>query len=265
MGVFPGESVESLRGRYYFIIDNVADLDREWPAILGARPDFIKAFLFHSEEYTQRRDIDVPRGYKALNPELAPEIVRRAHAAGLRVVFHAHTAEDLHVALEAGADQIAHVPGLADPQPLREDDLALAARRRTPMHTTISAISRVPTADENAARRRRELIVETLGLAQRLGVNLVVGSDAEGATSRIEVAELRRLGIFSNVELLAMWGERCAQAVFPQRKVGRLAEDYEASFLVLQGDPLADFDNTGRISRAMKDGHWLKPSTTPLR
>jgi imidazolonepropionase-like amidohydrolase len=54
-----------------------------------------------------------------------------------------------------------------------------------------------------------------------------------------------------------MWGERCAKAVFPKRKVGRLDDGYEASFLVLRGDPLADFDNTGRIVRAMKDGRWL--------
>lgn len=257
-GWFPGETLESLRNRRYFIIDDAAALEREWPVITGQRPDFIKAFLEHSEEYEQRRDVDIPLGLKGLNPALAPEIVRRAHAAGLRAMFHVDSAADFHVALAAGADQILHFPGLLDGEPVPEADMALAAQRRIPVHTTVALLRKFPVVDQAAGQRRSAAVKANLQLARRLGVNLVAGSDAAEATSRLEIDELRKLGIFPNAELLAMWGERCAQAVFPARKVGRLEAGYEASFLVLQGDPLADFDNTRRISRAMKDGRWLQ-------
>lgn len=256
-GWFPGETLESLRNRRYFIIDDAADLDREWPVILGQRPDFIKAFLLHSEEYEQRRDVEVPRGRKGLNPALAPEIVRRAHAAGLRAMFHVHTVADFRVALDAGADQILHFPGLLEEVLVPEADMAAATRRGIPIHTTIAVLARVPAADQAADQRRRAALAANLQLARRLGVNLVAGSDVVEATSRVEIDALRETGIFSNAELLAMWGERCAKAVFPQRRVGRLDDGYEASFLVLWGDPLADFGNTRRIVRAMKDGRWL--------
>jgi hypothetical protein len=257
-GWFPGETLESLRNRRYFIIDNTSDLEREWPVIIGQRPDFIKAFLEHSDEYETRRNMDIPRGLKGLNPALAPEIVHRAHAAGLRAMFHVDTVEDFHIALMAGADQIAHFPGLIDGLAVPEDDMTLAARRGIPVHTTIALLRNFPVADQAADQRRRATLKKNLQLAQRLGVNLVVGSDSPSATSRLEIDDLRKLDTFSNAELLAMWGGRCARAVFPMRKVGKLEDGYEASFLVLQGDPLADFDNTGRIVRAMKDGRWLQ-------
>ena len=34
-----------------------------------------------------------------------------------------------------------------------------------------------------------------------------------------------------------MWSEATPQAIFPQRKVGKLEEGHEANFLVLDGDP----------------------------
>jgi imidazolonepropionase-like amidohydrolase len=259
-GWFPGETLESLRNRRYFIIDDRADLERQWPIIIGQRPDFIKAFLEHSDEYEKRRHADIPRGLKGLNPALAPEIVRRAHAAGLLAMFHVDTAADFHVALKAGADQILHFPGLIDGQRVPEGDMALAARRNVPVHTTIALLRRFPVVDQEADSRRRTALKENLQLARRLGVDLIAGSDIVEATSRVEIDELRKVGIFSNSELLGMWGERCTRAVFPKRKVGRLEDGYEASFLVLQGDPLADFDNTSRIVRAMKDGSWMPQS-----
>lgn len=41
--------------------------------------------------------------------------------------------------------------------------------------------------------------------------------------------------------------------VFAQRKVGRLEEGYEASFLVLKGNPLEDFTYTRQIQSRFKD------------
>jgi imidazolonepropionase-like amidohydrolase len=54
-----------------------------------------------------------------------------------------------------------------------------------------------------------------------------------------------------------MWCETTAAAIFPQRKIGHLKEGYEASFLVLSGDPLADFTNVQKIELRIKQGELL--------
>jgi imidazolonepropionase-like amidohydrolase len=42
--------------------------------------------------------------------------------------------------------------------------------------------------------------------------------------------------------------------VFPERKLGRLDPGYEASFVALDGNPLADWSSLGRICYRFKDG-----------
>jgi imidazolonepropionase-like amidohydrolase len=51
-----------------------------------------------------------------------------------------------------------------------------------------------------------------------------------------------------------MWTENGARTTFPGRKIGALREGYEASFLVLAGNPLSDLANVRRIVLAVKDG-----------
>jgi hypothetical protein len=51
-----------------------------------------------------------------------------------------------------------------------------------------------------------------------------------------------------------MWSVTTPRAILPDRRIGRLREGYEASFLVPGGDPLADFGNTRRIVRRVKQG-----------
>jgi imidazolonepropionase-like amidohydrolase len=55
-----------------------------------------------------------------------------------------------------------------------------------------------------------------------------------------------------------MWTTNGARAVFPGRRIGALREGYEASFLVLEGNPLANFDAVTRIRLRFKDGRPLR-------
>jgi imidazolonepropionase-like amidohydrolase len=68
---------------------------------------------------------------------------------------------------------------------------------------------------------------------------------------------LSKLGLFSNAELLRMWSETTPRAIFPNRRIGGLAEGCEASFLVLDADPLADFSATSKIFMRVKQGGVL--------
>jgi len=83
---------------------------------------------------------------------------------------------------------------------------------------------------------------------------LLVGSDGFRQSPASEAMLLAKLSLFSNQELLRMWCETTPRAIFPAWRIGRLDAGYEASFLVLEGDPISDFGNTGKISLRVKGG-----------
>ena len=66
---------------------------------------------------------------------------------------------------------------------------------------------------------------------------------------------LHDLKVFSNLELLKMWCENTPRAIFPRRKIGRLQEGYEASFIVLSDNPLDSFDSVTKIKVRFKQGN----------
>ena len=265
-GFYPGFTRETLPGQGYVVIDNEADLERQWPAILALRPDIIKIILISSEEFAQRRDDTAFFGAKGLDPALVPRIVERAHAAGLRVFAHIDTAHDFHVAVESGVDVIAHLGGFNRPARIDPTDARRAAERDVPVITTTAVVERRREragADGYAALLDAQM--GNLRVLRDAGVPLAVGSDEPRSTSNFEIAHLRSLNVFSNAELLRMWSTDCAATLFPNRPLGRLQPGYEASFLVLGGDPLANFDATQSITLRVKEGQVLEvaaPSVT---
>jgi imidazolonepropionase-like amidohydrolase len=56
-----------------------------------------------------------------------------------------------------------------------------------------------------------------------------------------------------------MWTETTARAIFPQRRIGRLQEGYEATFLALEGNPLLDWQQVRRIRFRFKQGLEVQP------
>jgi hypothetical protein len=267
-------------GGFYFTIDTAADLERKWPSILAGRPDFIKTYLLYSEEYRKRRADMTYGSWKGLDPKLLVQIVRRAHAAGLGVATHVETAADFRHALAAGVDEINHLPGFrpdrmdfksyADPSLYRLSDAEarLAARRKVTVVTTISGVLELvaqarPGTDEAAAAPLvRKLLAHNIAVLKRHGVRVAIGSDEYRATAAVEARSLARLGVLDNLTLLKMWSQDTPMAIFPGRKIGKLKNGYEASFLVLPGNPLRDFAATGTISMRMKQGYLL-PSAAP--
>ncbi len=260
-GFYPGFTRETLPGQGYVVIDNEADLERQWPAILALRPDIIKIILIASEEFDRRRDDPAFFGSKGLDPAIVPQIVERAHDAGLRVFAHIDTAHDFHVAVESGVDVIAHLGGFNEPMRIDPADARLAAQRGVDVITTTGLTER---RRERVSAEQYDAIVsaqiENLRLLRDAGVTLAVGSDEPRATSTFEIAYLRGLNAFSNAELLRMWSRDCSATLFPERRLGRIESGYEASFLVLSANPLEDFDNTASILMRVKEGQILEVS-----
>ena len=256
-------------GAFLWTIDSLPDLERKWPRILAGRPDFIKVVLVHSEEYARRRNDTVYFNWRGLDPALVPEVVRRAHAVGLRVSAHVETAADFRAALAGGVDEINHIPGFRGDENVRftdtkayevtSDDAKLAATRGTWVVTTLGGITAFAPDGPDSLRRRQAdaLFTRNLRVLRDARVRLALGSDAYRDDSVQEAAYLASLGLFTPMELLRLWSEATPQSIFPRRRVGCLEDGCEASLLVLAADPGADFANTRRITLRLKDGRLL--------
>ena len=145
--------MEDLDGDWVTVMESEKDVTTKWPALHQANPDIIKLFLVDSERYTERHgDKTVPMRYKGMNPALVQSIVNRAYVSGLRVAAHVRTAYDFHVAVEAGVDIVAHLPGFSmGPMSIesiddsaRVDEIRHPERSRSPRRTRCSPHAMVP-------------------------------------------------------------------------------------------------------------------------
>jgi imidazolonepropionase-like amidohydrolase len=141
---------------------------------------------------------------------------------------------------------------------LTRADAELAARRSVSVVTTLAFGRRANQPNRAPGQIRRDAVhAANLRLLKNAGVKLAIGSDNYGATVVSEALYLSDLGVFSNAELLQLWSGVTPALIFPKRKIGVLRDGYEASFLVLEADPLLDFANTQRITMRVKQGQRL--------
>ncbi len=276
-GVLPSDK-DKLEGRFFYSVDSIGQLEKVWPQYLATKPDFVKLVFVFSELYESS---DVAQKSLGLRPEIAKEIVRRAKLAGLRSGAHIESAEDFHNAVEAGVDVMMHLPAFPDPldrQPaylnksnweerytISAADIKLAAERKVTVVTTAGSGSAenfekpIPLGAMNENEKRfRKITIQNLRHLKDAGVRLAVGSDTmPGAGVLGEIEFLKETEVFSNLELLKMWSETTPNVIFPQRKIGRLENNYEANFLVLEGNPIQEFSRVKRIRMRVKQGERL--------
>ena len=267
LGAVPDWPEDEVDGQAVLVIEDAADLERSWPTLLASEPGFVKVFLLYSELHAERSGDPAYRFRCGIDPALVPEIVERARAANLRVSAHVYSAHDFRVAVEAGVDLIAHFPGTGFEEELgkeafliRPEDAERAAKQGTGVVSTLNWLrGDLRSAPARARKLLDEILMPNLFVLLENGVQLHVGSDEFRGTSADEALLLHELELFSPIELLTMWCETTPRMIFPDRRIGRLRDGHEASFLVLEGDPLEDFANTQRIALRVKQGHVLVP------
>ncbi len=255
----------------YYIINTAEDLEKKWQKILAGKPDFIKIYLLTSEDFEKKKQNlnNIPVGSIGLDPRLVPEIVRKAHAAGLKVSAHIDTITDYRIALKAGVDEMAHLPGYYielndDPQKyeLTEADVKETAKRGVWVDIAPVAYEfldpQSPSFKPEVKQRTDTVRVRNLKLLKRYKVKIAFGSDRYGSTPVADVLYLQKLGVFSNLEMLKIWCEDTPRSIFPNRKIGLLKNGYEASFLVLDNNPLMNFEEIKNIRLRFKQGFELK-------
>lgn len=240
----PEIGADAIHDRSYVVMDTPADVEAKWQLVEAARPDLVKAILVHSEDAARRGDPEF-YGVNGLTPDVLPVLVQRAHAEGLRVAAHTESAADFAVAVAAGVDIVAHLPGYnfwpgKDASDYRIDDatIAAAAERGVVVIPTASIVDASPRDPETLAAIRTTQL-DNLSRLKAAGVAIAIGSDRFGATSIVEYDYLLATDLFSRGELLRMLSVDTPRLLLPDAAVGCVDEGCIASFVALDADPLA--------------------------
>jgi imidazolonepropionase-like amidohydrolase len=238
----------------YYIIDTAEDLEKKWQKILDGKPDFIKIYLLESEDFEEKRK-NIPKirlGSIGLDPKLVPRIVQKAHAAGLRVSAHVDTVTDYRIALNGGVDEMAHLPGYYVDSKDNLDKYLLTEKdvKETPIF--------FGEIDTKSREKTDMGLKANFTLLKKYKAKIAFGSDRYGSTPLKDVFHIKSLGVFSNLELLKIWTEDTPLTILPNRKLGKLKEGYEASFITVAENPLINFEAIKNINLRFKQGVFIE-------
>jgi hypothetical protein len=246
----------------YYVIESEEQLAKKWPLILAGKPDFIKVFLRSSERYDEGFGKWGPGG--GIDPRLLPQIRDRASSVGLRLAVANSSIGDFRASLEAKADIVTHLPCYQDSSqdpdsPYYDTDTAdeclisLAEAERA----SAQGLSAVLIVTEWAKERPAEQVLwerQNLDRLRAAGVRLAIGSNAYGSTLTEGLIAGMDKGFLPPADLLRIATMDTPSLIFPERWVGCLDVDCEASFIAFAGNPLEDSRQLGNIVLRVKDG-----------
>jgi Amidohydrolase family len=241
-------------GDGYWFIDNKDALSANWDKIKALKPGVITIWLLDAEKSGGKEG-------KGLTPDMAKAIVKKAHKADLKVYAHVENISDVRLAVKLGIDGLANLPGSTwngqgstTSFELTNEDLKLLAKKQTVIVPLFAQAQLLGPASAKTQEFQRN----TLKRMFDAGVNVCVGSDDPQRTIRSEVNYWFGLGEIDYKAMLKSLCERTPQAIFPERKVGKIESGYEASFLVLDDNPINNILKLRATKLKVKNGALLK-------
>ncbi len=175
--------------------------------------------------------------------------IDEAHALGMLVAAHSHSAEGNEIALDAGVDSIEHGTGITAEQfdRLLERNIPVAP---TLMINDAIAENRVPVTQEAQEKASEIVRIRDAGFTEagRAGVRFVLGTDANGVFVKFgdQMEELRlmaeKFGWTAQRALKSATSD-AADSIRMGDTIGRVREGYGADFVVMKGDPAGDIND----------------------
>lgn len=189
-----------------------------------------------------------------------------AHAQGLRAMVHAHAAEAMLLAVDAGCDQIEHgvfaTPDVLSKMAARgtyfSPQCGLVFRNYLENRAKYEGIGNYNAEGFASMERALPLAVEAVRKAVNTpGVKVVFGTDAvagahgrnvEDLICRVNEAGQKPMDAIASATSLA------AQSMKLGDSIGTLKPGLLADVIAVRGDPLTDFTAMRRVIFVMKDG-----------
>jgi len=258
----PPMTLDQIVDKAVLVMDSPSDVVRKWPLVQGRRTDLVKVIMSYHDRPELRQQPD-QRGKLGVTPEVVAEVVRLAHQDHLRVVAHVESAKDFEAAVRAGVDFIAELPGYF-PQHGEEPEsheipaeVAVMAAERKIGVITATVASQLFQPPPELLARIEAVQKSNLARLKEAGVKLLVGSDLFTGNALSEVHHLEALGVMDRATLLRLATQDTPRALFPERKLGCFEPGCEASFLVLNANPLDDLAALDKPLLRIKRGRVL--------
>ena len=182
--------------------------------------------------------------FAAYTPAETQIAVDEAHRAGIRITTHAHGAEGMRIAADAGVDSIEHAT-LLDQQTIR-----VIKEKNVALVPTFSALRRIienggalPARVMERARLVAAKHQEGVRAAHKAGVRIATGTDAGTPFNTherfaLELVYLTEAGMSATEALVA--ATSVAADVVGRPKAGRIAAGSWADLVFVDGDPVRD-------------------------
>lgn len=204
---------------------------------------------------------DGPRSWQSqFTPEELHALVDEAHRAGLPVAAHAHGADAIAAAVDAGADTLEHCTWMTETGfDLRPEVLRRIVDRRIAVSLTVSPHWRL--LPKVFGEERAATMFDQVRRMAAAGANIILGTDAGVQRTGFDglpgaLSFYAHLGI-PHERILAMATRHAAEALGLGAVTGRIAPGFRADLLLVDGDPLADPDVLGRIRTVFSKGRAL--------
>ncbi|MBW8296867.1 amidohydrolase family protein [Sphingopyxis sp.] len=201
-------------------------------------------------------------GAVELSEEYLRAVVKVAHARGKKVTAHAHGAEGIKIAINAGVDSIEHA-SLAD-----EEALQLAKARGTWLAMDIyngTYIDDVGTKEGWPAeylRKNRETTHAQRAAFRRaieLGVNIGYATDAGVYPHGLNARQFRNMVKYGMTPMQAIQSATGRAAIEMGRDdIGAIVPGRFADMVAVKADPLADITVLEKIDHVMKSGSLVR-------
>jgi imidazolonepropionase-like amidohydrolase len=245
----------------FYITDRLEDVPAKWTRFARTDPDMVKIFLLNSQRWAESSGSPPSEG---LRPEVAKDIGDRATKSGLRASAHVESARDIEVAIAAGVDLLAHMPGYGLRADTKVDDYVVsdaamkaAAAAGMSLTPTLAPVYADPNKSEEVAKItawKREQVARW----KAAGVPILYGSD-NYFDLQSELRAMIDSKIWTGAELVEMLSVRTPRWILPGRAVGSLEPGSEAVFAVLRADPIADPSALLAVEAVYKDGVKIWP------
>ncbi|MCX4731509.1 amidohydrolase family protein [Streptomyces sp. NBC_01363] len=205
-------------------------------------------------------------GAKSWESQFSPDelaaLVDEAHQAGLPVAAHAHGADGIAAAVEAGVDTLEHCTWMTpDGFGLREDVLAQIIAKD--IHVCPAVSPHWQMLPKVFGPEKAAVMFDLVRQMANAGVRLIAGTDAgvqragfDGLVSSLAFYE--HLGL-PNDRIIEMATTEAARALGVANQTGRITPGYTADLLIVDGDPLADLSSLSAVKAVFTAGARYQP------
>jgi imidazolonepropionase-like amidohydrolase len=196
--------------------------------------------------------------------------VDEAHALGMLVAAHAHSAEGIDIALEVGVDSIEHGTEMT------ADQAVVLAEAGLPVAPTLRISEMIAEGHEVSAEAQEKGVAllehrdRLLRAAARAGVRFVLGTDSSAYFLRFgeqmaEVVRMAELFGWDPARALRAATSDAADSLAAAGLTGRVRDGLSADFVILEGRPDQDIQElrTDRIVAVVCRGE-LVAGTLPI-